>query len=309
MALDGSGNLYIADLGNHRIRKVDAAGVISTVAGDGTWGSSGDGGPATAAQLRRPYDVALDGAGNLYIADEFNRRIRKVDAAGVITTVAGDGTEGFGGDGGPATAARLDSPSGVALDGDGNLYIADRGNNRIRKVRSGVITTVAGDGTYGYSGDGGPATAALLNGPTDVAVDGAGNLYIADHDNDRIRKVDPAGVITTVAGDGTEGYGGDGGAATAAQLHWPRGVALDGAGNLYIADTSNHRIRKVDAAGVISTVAGGGYGGDGGPAVAALLNGPTDVAPDGAGNLYIADTSNPPHPQGGRCGGDLHGGG
>ena len=298
VALDGAGNLYIADWGNDRIRKVDSAGVISTVAGGG---SGGDGGPATAALLNLPGDVALDGAGNLYIADTLNNRIRKVDAAGVISTVAGDGTRGYGGDGGPATAAQLTFPYGVAPDGSGNLYIVDSSNQRIRKVdAAGVITTVAGDGTRGYGGDGGPATAALLNFPGGVALDGAGNLYIADSSNDRIRKVDAAGVISTVAGDGTYGFGGDGGPATAAQLNLPGGVALDGAGNLYIADLLNHRIRKVDAAGVISTVAGdgptgedeGGFGGDGGPAVAARLNYPGDVAPDGAGNLYIADRFN-----------------
>ena len=246
VALDGAGNLYIADWANHRIRKVDAAGVISTVAGDGTRGYGGDGGPAVAAQLRYPEGVAVDGSGNLYIADSSNHRIRKVDAAGVITTVAGDGTEGFGGDGGPAVAAQLDFPQGVALDGAGNLYIADTYNHRIRKVdAAGVISTVAGDGTEGYGGDGVPAVAALLNRPGGVAVDGSGNLYIADSGNDRIRKVDAAGVITTVAGDGTEGFGGDGGPAVAAQLDHPTGVALDDAGNLYIADYDNHRIRRL----------------------------------------------------------------
>ena len=299
VALDGAGNLYIADWGNSRIRKVDAAGVITTVAGDGTYGYGGDGGPATEAQLRAPRGVALDGAGNLYIADWGSNRIRKVEFAGgigVIFTVAGDGTRGVGGyfgDGGPATTARLYQPSGVALDGAGNLYIADTWHHRIRKVdAAGVITTVAGDGTQGYFGDGGAATAAQLNQPRDVALDGAGNLYIADWGSNRIRKVDAAGVITTVAGDGTQGYFGDGGPAVAARLYQPYGMAPDGAGNLYIADRGNHRIRKVDAAGMISTVAGGGLGGDGGAAVAAQLNRPTDVALDAAGNLYIADAGN-----------------
>ena len=296
VALGGAGNLYIADTANQRIRKVDAAGVISTVAGDGTFGFGGDGGPATAAQLYFPNGVAPDGAGNLYIADFNNQRIRKVDAAGVISTVAGDGTFGFGGDGGPATAAQLYLPSDVALDGAGNLYIADTANQRIRKVdAAGMISTVAGDGTQGYGGDGGPATAAQLYFPYGVAPDGSGNLYIVDSANQRIRKVDASGVITTVAGDGTRGYGGDGGPAVAAQLDLPYGVALDGAGNLYIADTSNDRIRKVDASGAISTVAGDGtrgYGGDGGPAVAAQLDLPRGVALDGAGNLYIADSGN-----------------
>ena len=247
VAVDGAGNLYIADASNRRIRKVDAAGVITRVAGNGTPGFSGDGGPAVAAQLSFPSGVAVDGAGNLYIADSVSNSIRKVDAAGVITTVAGDGTRGYGGDGGAATAAQLKLPSGVAVDGAGNLYIADASNRRIRKVdAAGVITTVAGDGVLGNSGDGGPASAARLYGPTGVALDGAGNLYIADWGNDSIRKVDySTGVITTVAGTGINGYSGDGGLPTEAQLNRPQHVALDGAGNLYIADRFNNRIRRV----------------------------------------------------------------
>ena len=300
VAVDGAGNLYIADFWNHRIRKVDAAGAISTVAGDGTRGYGGDGGPATAAQLYDPAGVAVDGAGNLYIADSWNSCIRKVDAAtGNISTVAGTctvGTGGYGGDGGPAVGARLSLPRGVAVDGAGNLYIADSLNDRIRKVdAAGVISTVAGTGRRGYGGDGGPATAARLNRPVGVAVDGAGNLYIAGLYNGRIRKVDAAGVITTVAGDGRGGSSGDGGPAVGARLGGPRGVAADGAGNLYIADDLNHRIRKVDAAGTITTVVGDGTfgsGGDGGPATAARIRSPRGVAVDGAGNLYIADTGN-----------------
>ncbi len=296
VAPDGLGNLYIADTSNNRIRKVDAAGVIATVAGDGFPGSGGDGGAAAAAQLNSPAGVAPDGLGNLYIADTSNNRIRKVDAAGVITTVAGDGRPGSGGDGGAATAAQLNSPAGVAVDSLGNLYIADQNNDRIRKVdAAGAITTVAGDGTFGYGGDGGAAVAAQLNNPRGVAPDGAGNLYIADAGNNRIRKVDAAGVITTVAGDGTFGYGGDGGAAVAAQLSSPYGVAPDGLGNLYIADRNNNRIRKVDAAGAITTVAGDGTfgsGGDGGAATQAQLNYPSGVALAAAGNLYIADARN-----------------
>ncbi len=226
-----------------------ADGIIDTVAGDGSPGYGGDGGAAAAAQLNGPFGVAPDGAGNLYIADTFNNRIRKVDAAtSFISTVAGDGSAGDGGDGGAAAAAQLDAPSGVALDGAGNLYIADTFNNRIRKVDAATsfISTVAGDGSAGYGGDGGAAAAAQLQDPFGVAADGAGNLYIADANNNRIRKVDAAtGFISTVVGDGSPGYGGDGGAAAAAQLSGPLGVAADGAGNLYIADTFNYRIRKV----------------------------------------------------------------
>jgi len=296
MAVDGAGNLYIADQGNHRIRKVDAAGQISTVAGNGAQGFSGDGGAATSAQLRYPTDVAVDSAGNLYIADQSNHRIRKVDVMGQISTVAGNGAQGYGGDGAAATSAQLANPTGVAADGAGNLYIADISNQRIRKVdATGQISTVAGNGTHGYGGDGAAATSAQLAAPTGVVVDAAGNLYIADQGNHRIRKVDATGQISTVAGNGTTGFSGDGGAATSAQLLYPASVAADGAGNLYIADQSNQRIRKVDATGQISTVAGNGttgFSGDGGAATSAQLLYPASVAADGAGNLYIADQTN-----------------
>ena len=296
MAVDGAGNLYIADASNHRIRKVDSIGTITTIAGTGERGFGGDGGPATQAQLDDPTGVAVDGAGNLYIADWSNARIRKVDGTGTITTIAGTGERGFGGDGGPAIQAQLDAPSGVAVDEAGNLYIADWSNARIRKVDgTGTITTIVGTGERGFGGDGGPATQARLNYPYGVAVDGAGNLYIADLANHRIRKVDSTGTITTFAGTGERGFGGDGGPATQAQLDDPTGVAVDGAGNLYIADQYNHRIRRVDSTGTITTIAGTGergFSGDGGPATQAQLDDPTGVAVDGAGNLYIADASN-----------------
>ena len=249
MAADGAGNLYIADSGNHRIRKVDSSGTISTIAGSGEFGFGGDGGPAIDARLNYPSGVAVDGAGNVYIADLGNQRIRKVDSTGTITTIAGSGETGFGGggfggDGGPATEAQLNYPRGVAIDGAGNVYIADQGNQRIRKVDStGTITTIAGSGERGFSGDGDPATEAQLNYPWGVAVDGAGNVYIADLGNHRIRKVDSLGTITTIAGSGEFGFGGDGGPAIDARLNYPSGVAVDGAGNLYIADSVNHRIR------------------------------------------------------------------
>jgi len=293
VAVDAAGNLYIADYDNHRIRKVTPAGTITTVAGTGQQGYSGDGGPATSASLYGPQGVALDAAGNLYIAEYNNHRIRKVTVAGTITTVAGNGQKGYSGDGGPATAASLYYPRAVAVDAAGNLYIADDRNNRIRKVTpAGTITTVAGNGQSGYSGDGGPATAASLH-LTGVAVDAAGNLYIAD--GSRVRKVTPAGTITTLAGNGQFKYGGDGGLAAAASLNEPGGVALDAAGNLYTADSFNSRIRKVTPGGTIATVAGNGqsgYSGDGGPATAASLTYPSGVAVDAAGNLYIGDMWN-----------------
>ena len=400
VAVDSAGNLYIADYWNFRIRKVDASGTITTVAGNGKGGYSGDGGPATSAELNYPNGVAVDSAGNLYIADEFNQRIRKV-SGGIITTVAGNGSWGYSGDGGPATSAQLHGPTDVAVDSAGNLYIADSTNEVIREVSGGIITTVAGDGTGGYNGDDIPPTSAELLNPWGVAVDSAGNLYIADENNQRVRKVTtgtapinfgqvnvgsnaaqvvilsintaltlssvqssgdysvtsdscaplPAalsanafctlqvqfaptepgqrwsplvasdsnsnnysfglegtgvgsalaftpGIISTVAGTpGASGYSGDGGPATSAELQHAWGVAVDSAGNLYIADTFNQIIRKVNAAsGTITTVAGtpgtSGYSGDGGPATSAELSLPYGVAVDSSGNLYIADLGN-----------------
>ncbi len=300
VAVDSQGNLFIADSRNNRIRKVSPAGIITTVAGNGVPGFSGDGGPATAASLNYPYDVAVDPQGNLFIVDLNNNRIRKVSPAGIITTVAGNGVPGsiiVSGDGGPATAASIGYPYGVAVDSQGNLFIADSGN-RIRKVSpAGIITTVAGsvNGTQGFSGDGGPATAATFYSPSGVAVDSQGNLFIADIGNNRIRKVSPAGIITTVAGRGGSGFSGDGGPATAARLNVPSGVAVDSQGNLFIADFSNSRIRKVSPAGIITTVAGNGarvFGGDGGPATAASFVAAIGVAVDSQGNLFIADYNN-----------------
>ena len=301
VATDGAGNLYIADTGNRRIRKVDSSGVITTIAGRRTYGFDGDGGPAVEALLGSPYGVAADSAGNVYIADRLNHRIRKVDSSGTITTIAGTGELGYGGDGGPAVEALLASPSDVATDGDGNVYIADQRNNRIRKVdSSGTITTFAGTDESGFDGDDGPAVEALLGSPYGVAADSAGNVYIADRLNHRIRKVDSSGTITTFAGRGRDeyregGFGGDGGPAAQAQLRNPSGVATDGAGNVYIAELGNHRIRKVDSSGTITTFAGTGergFGGDDGPAVKARLASPFDIALDADGNVYIADTDN-----------------
>ncbi|MBI6546153.1 MAG: hypothetical protein HY692_05125, partial [Cyanobacteria bacterium NC_groundwater_1444_Ag_S-0.65um_54_12] len=297
---DSVGNLYIADSWNHRVRKVDTSGIITTIAGNGNPDSLelGDGGPATAASLMDPRDVAVDNGGNIYIADQKSHRIRKVDTAGIITTVAGGNSNwgGYSGDGGPAVSADLYYPESIAVDGAGNLYIADNGNNRIRKVdTNGIITTVAGDGGYYFSGDGGPATAAGLARPRDVAMDGAGNLYIADSGNNRIRKVDTSGIITTLAGDGSGVYPGDGFPATAVGVAQPRHIAVDGTGNLYIAEWLNNRLRKVDASGIITTLAGTDtpwFSGDGGPVSVAELAGPGSMTVDGAGNLFFVDSLN-----------------
>jgi hypothetical protein len=269
----------------------NAQSIISTVAGNGRPEFSGDGGPATNAALYFATDVGLDAAGNLYIADYDNYRIRKVSTSGVITTVVGNGTFGFSGDGGPATAASFRDPRYIAVDTAGNIYISDRTSYRVRKVStSGIITTVAGNGTPGFSGDGGPATSATIDAFA-VAVDSAGNLYIADANNQRIRKVNAAGTITTIAGNGTAGYTGDGGPATSARINYPWGIGVDAAGNVYFVDSSNSRVRKVSTTGIITTVAGGGveFPGDGGPATSANLPFITELTADAAGNLYIAE--------------------
>ncbi len=296
VAIDGAGNIYIAEIGGYRIRKVNTSGVISTIAGlCGVFGYSGDGGPATAALDFETADVALDGAGNVYFSDVGNFCVRKVNAAGIISTFAGTSTGGFSGDGGPATAANMYDPRGIAIDGPGNVYIADRGNGRIRKINtSGVISTFAGNGSFGYSGDGSPATAAAIGEPWYLTFDGAGNLYFTDYSNSLVRKISATGIISAVAGNGTAGYI-DGCPATAAELNEPTGIALDGAGNIYVGDSHNHRIRKINTSGIISTYAGNGspgFGGDGYAATAAMLYYPVGVATDAAGNVYIADGAN-----------------
>ncbi len=349
LALDGAGNLYIADSANNRIREITTDGKIKTVAGNGTAAYAGDGGPATSAEIYTPWGVALDANGNLFIADTYNQRIRKVatdgtittvagggshsedgvaattafidypagvgvsaagelaigsmnsklvrkvSAAGIIATVAGNGSTGRAGDGGPAINAQFAYPTGVAVDAAGNYYIVDQKNQQVRKVGlDGTISTAAGTGDNGNTGDGGQGAAAKLSNPQGVAVDSHGNLYIAT--TARIRMVATDGTISTVAGNGNGGYSGDGGPALSAGLSYPHGLAVDTAGNIYIADSYNHVIRKVGLDHNISTVAGipnsAGFSGDGGPAVNAQLNDPFGVAVDGAGNVLIADYSN-----------------
>jgi sugar lactone lactonase YvrE len=301
LALDSLGNLYFSDYYNNRIRMVTPTGTISTVVGNGSGSYSGDGGAATASAINNPQEIAIDSANNLYIADWSNHRIRKVTASTqIITTVAGNGTQGYSGDGGAATSAQLNNPIGVAVDGSGNLYVMDYGNNVIRKVTGGTITSITTRGNIGYTdlnhGDGGPALYAGFNNNTNgAAMDAAGNTYIADSNNHRIRMISPSGVITTVAGNGNAGFSGDGGPATSARLYSPNDVVVDAAGNLYIADYNNNRIRKVDTSGNIWTICGSsaGFSGDGGPAVNAQLNNPLGLALDPVtNNLYVSDGGN-----------------
>jgi sugar lactone lactonase YvrE len=298
IVFDTTGNLYFAETGNHVIRKVDTTGHITIIAGTGTQGFSGDAGPATSATLDSPQGLALDTENNLYIADTHNHRIRKLNlTTGTLTTIAGT-SAGFFGDAGPATTAQLNLPTALVLDSANNLYLADTGNHRIRKISTaGIITTIAGTGTQGFSGDSGPATAAAIDSPTGIALDTANNLYLADAHNHRIRRIDAGtGIITTIAGTGTPGFSGDTTAATTASLDLPHGLTIDAAGNLYLADTENHRIRRIDAAtGIITTVAGDGtqaFSGDGGPATASSLNSPRNTAISPSTLLTLADTGN-----------------
>jgi hypothetical protein len=303
---NNSGTVEVANTEDNVVASV-VGGATTIVAGSYEgYGETGDGGPATSATLDAPTGLAEDAAGDLFIADTADNVVREVTPSGTIRLVAGNGTEGDSGDGGPATSAELDNPQGVAVDAGGDVFIADTYNNVVREVTpGGEITTFAGNGTPGYSGDGGAASQAELASPTDVAVDSEGNVYIADAGNNVIRRVSTTGVITTVAGDyaadqandGLGGFSGDGGPATLAQLNSPQGIALDKAGDLFIADTFNDAIREVTPAGIISTVvntsAKPGNTGNGAAATAATLNSPYAVAVDNStGDLYVADTTN-----------------
>jgi NHL repeat len=270
--------------------------IINTFAGGATSGGPGDNGPATLARMYTPSGICLDRFHNVYISDQNDCRIRLVDTTGIITTVAGNGHPGYSGDGGPADSAQLNYPEGVAVDALGNIYIADQFNNVIRKVVEGVIYTIGGNNTIGDSGDGGPATNAMLWHPNDVAVDRNGNVYFVDQDNSRMKQIDTAGILHNLVGTGVAGYNGDGIAGDTAQLNFPAGIAVDTSGNVYIADLYNHRVRKYDiTTGIITTVAGSdtsGFCGDGGPATAACLTDPTAVMVDRYGNIYFTDYYN-----------------
>lgn len=302
VAIGPDGAVFVSDTFNHCVRRVDArTGQISTVAGCGKKGFSGDGGPAVEAFLNEPYGVALDGDGNLFIVDRLNVRIRRVDrATGVITTIAGTGQSNYSGDDGPASAATMREPNGIALNSRGDkLYIADVSDQRIRVVDLGSmkITTFAGTGRKEHGGDGGPAANATLFGPRAVHLDAAGNVYICEREGNSIRRVDgKTGQIETIAGTGSKGYSGDGGPAKNATFNGPKEIDVDSKGNILVVDTENHAIRRIDViTGLISTVAGSGErggGGDGASAAAAQLDRPHGVAVARDGKIYIGDTNN-----------------
>ena len=297
LAVGSDGSIFVADTFNNRIRRIAPDGTVTTVAGTGVAGSAGDGGPATGAQLRWPHDVDVDAEGNVWIADAANHRIRRITPDGVIRTVVGTGVGGFNGDGLAGTATRVFRPKAVVVTAT-SLWFSDGDNNRVRvlDLARGVVRTVAGTGVKGYSGDGGRATAARISAPRAIAVDALGNLYIADSQNNRVRRVGTDGIIRTVAGTGVAGFRGDGGAATRALLNQPRGLTLADDATLYVADSDNSRVRRVDLrTGIISTVVGNGlrrFAGDGGAAVRASLYNPRGVTVDLQGRLLIADTLN-----------------
>ncbi len=299
---DAAGNIYVNDQDNHCVRKINVAtGIISTIAGTGYHGSGGDGGPATNAQLHANWGIAIDGANNIYIADQTNYRIRRVSPSGIITNFAGTGIPGDSGDGGPALSAQFERPIGIAVDAAGNVYVGDDNTHKVRKINSaGIITTVAGTGSNGYGGDGGPAISALLSNIWGLTTDKDGNLYICDGGlgttgNHRIRKVDTFGIITTIAGIGSAGYGGDNGPATNARLYQPTGITVDNMGNLLIADCLNNRIRKINKAGIITTICGNGtpgFNGDGYIATSTIINQPLSVLADDSSSVYFIDLVN-----------------
>jgi adhesin/invasin len=296
--VDSSGNIYISDSVNNRIRKVTPDGTVTTVVGNGAASFGGDNGQAVNAQTNQPRAIIFNPAGDLYIADSGNDRVRKVATNGIITTIAGNGTRGNAGDGKQATNAQLNNPYGLALDSAGNLYVADAYNSKVRRVDpSGVITTYAGTGTPGSSGDGGQATAATLTQPYALVVDVSGNLYISDVAGHKIRRIDgTTGIITTIAGTGVANFSGDGGLATKSELNGPTGMVFDSAGNLYFTDLNNHRVRKIDTSGIISTVAGDGsatYANDGELSLNAGIGYPIDLVIDAGGRMYVAQRDFP----------------
>jgi len=296
LALDNAGNLYIASRDDNRIRKIDTHGIITTVAGNGDPAFSGDGGPATNASINHPIGITFDEVGNLYFSDRYNNRIRKINAAGIITTFAGNGMVGDTGNGGIATAAEFNGPGSLKFDRFGNLYVSDIFNNCIRMISTaGIINTIAGNGIAANSGDGGPATAAGINNPYGICFDKDGNIYIAEFNGNKIRKINTSGIITTIAGNDTAGYRGDGGPAIDAEFYYPSDIAIDPSGNLDITDAHNSRLRQISTDGKINTIAGtgiNGFSGDNGYAISAQFDSPVGIAIDNSGSIYISDLGN-----------------
>ncbi len=296
LTMDAAGNLYEGEGNNSVVRKIDKnTGIITTVVGiGGVFAYSGDGGQATAAEISGPDGIIFDGSGNLYIADEGNNVIRKVNTSGIITTVYGNHVQGYSGDGGPASAAEFHLPRSVTFDTHGNLYISDWLNYAIRKIdtTTGIITTIAGNGAAGYTGDGGPASAAEIGLPYQVKFDASGNLYMIDGTYFIVREINTSGIISTAVGNGVAGFSGDGGPATAAELNYPTSLTFDAAGNMCLSDRGNNVLRQVNTSGIINSFVGNGVAGesgDGGQASAAEINKPFDVLYDASGNLFIAD--------------------
>ncbi len=296
VAVDSSGNVYVADTFNFLIRKITPAGVVTTFAGSGVTGSAD--GTGTAASFTAPFGIAVDSSGNVYVADTFSNLIRKITPAGVVTTFAGgggSGAVGSGADDGTGTAASFNAPFGIAVDSSGNVYVADSMNNLIRKITpAGVVTTLAGGGGSGAVGSGaddGTGTAASFSSPYGIALDSSDNVYVADSVNNLIRKITPAGVVTTLAGSG--GFGADNGTGAAASFDTPTSIAVDSSGNVYVADMMNDLIRKITPDGVVTTLAGSSTFGDtDGIGTAASFNIPYGIAADSSGNLYVSDLDN-----------------
>jgi sugar lactone lactonase YvrE len=294
LAMDNSRNIYFTEPGNYMIKKISSSGIITSIAGNGVSGFGGDGGLAINAEIGYPSGVAVDASGNIYFSDYYNNRIRKISPSGIIYSIGGNGTAASNGDGGLATDAAIWGPQGIVLDPSGNIYFTDAGGPRIRKISSsGIISTFAGNGSFGFSGDGGPATDAELIGPLGLTFDQSGNMYFTDLD--RIRKISASGIISTIAGNGSVGFRGDGGPAKSAVVYSPNGIAIDGSGNIYFTDLGNERIRKISSSGIITTIAGNGlsgFRGDHGPATSAELLGPVGIVVDESGNIYFTDCNN-----------------